>query len=240
MNCKEWWTQYNKDKLTLDFEYYNRTKEIQRSLQFNTDKNVTVIHHLRDTEEQRKYNDEHYELWGYNLDGTFEYSKYVIFVTHEEHVNIHRHSEETRNKISESLSNYWTIEKRAEYSKKISGDRNPFYGKHHTPGKFSGESNGMYGKHHTDEAKQQISEANKNKIVSQETRDKLSKSSSGENNGMYGKCHTEESVYKMQHSSGVELQRRASAAYKEYKSSGGNMKWQDFRREFFKENGKNL
>lgn len=236
MDCKEWWTQYNKDKSTLDFEYYNRTKEIQRSLQFNTDKNATVIHHLIDTEEQRKYNDEHYELWGYNLDGTFEYSEYVIFVTHEEHVNIHKHSEETRNKISESLSNYWTIEKRAEWSKKISGDRNPFYGKHHIPGKFSGKNNGMYGKHLSEEHKQAISEANKNKVVSEETRDKLSKAKSGEKNGMYGKRHTEEVLEKLKHSRGVMLQQQASVAYREHRENGGTMKWQDFRREFFRLN----
>ena len=36
-----------------------------------------VVHHRDDTEECCKYNEEHYELWGFNLDGTFEYGKYI-------------------------------------------------------------------------------------------------------------------------------------------------------------------
>ena len=104
MNQKEW-----KSSCKYDSKYiwYNKVKEIQRSLQYNPDHNAVVIHHLRDTEEQRKYNDEHYELWGHNLDSTFEYGKYVIFVTKEEHTNIHKHSEETRNKIRISSKKMW-------------------------------------------------------------------------------------------------------------------------------------
>ena len=230
MNCKEWWNQCNKDKSILDFTYYNKAKEIRISLQYNKDPNATVIHHLRDTEEQRKYNDEHYEMWGFNEDGTFEYGKYVIFVTKEEHTNIHRHSDETRNKISEALNNYWTVEKRAEWSKKISGNKNPFYGKHHSPGKLSGKNNGMYGKHLSEEARKAISEANKNKVVSEETRNKLSITSSGERNGMYGKRPPDGCWNRAK-----ELQEQASIAYRKYKEDGGDMKWQDFRREFMKE-----
>ena len=48
-----------------------------------------MVHHRDDTEETRKYNDEHYELWGFNEDGTFEYGKYVLFVTQSEHNTIH-------------------------------------------------------------------------------------------------------------------------------------------------------
>ena len=242
MNCKEWWNQCNKDKSILNFAYYNSTKELQRSLLYNSDQNATIIHHLRDTEEQRKYNDEHYELWSFNLDGTFEYGKYVIFVTHEEHTNIHAHLYETRSKISESLNNYWTIEKRAEWSKKMSGNGNPFYGKHHsqeTKEKLSGENNGMYGKHLSEQARKAISEANKNKVVSEETRKKLSLAVSGEKNGMYGKHPSEESLNKMRNSTGVELQKKASIAYRKYKEDGGDMKWQDFRRKFMKEHRTN-
>lgn len=61
-----------------------------------------MIHRILDTEEQRKYNNEHYELWGYNLDGTFEYGKYVIFVTKSEPRLLHKHSDETKKKISEN------------------------------------------------------------------------------------------------------------------------------------------
>lgn len=40
----------------------------------------------------------------------FEYGKYIVFVTHEEHSAIHTASEETREKISESVSNLWKAE----------------------------------------------------------------------------------------------------------------------------------
>jgi hypothetical protein len=231
MNCKEWHCLKYASYETISWDYYNKTRKIQKSLQYNSNPEAKIIHHLRDTEEQRKYNDEHYELWGHNLDGSFEYGKYVIFVTKEEHHHIHSCSEETRKKISKSIRRYWTAEKRAEWSNKMSGSGNSFYGKHHTPGKLSGENNGMYGKHLSEEARKAISEANKNKIVSEETRKKLSEASSGERNGMYGRKPKPGQWLRS-----VELQKLASIAYKEYKASGGVMKWQDFRREFFIEN----
>ena len=65
MNQKEWKiSEQYKDK----FKWYNKTRKIQKSLQYNQDINAKIIHHLRDTEEQRKYNDEHYELWGFEID----------------------------------------------------------------------------------------------------------------------------------------------------------------------------
>ena len=63
-----------------------------------------VVHHRDDTEETYKYNTEHYERWGCNEDGTFEYGKYVIFMTSAEHNKYHHTnksvSEETRAKMS--------------------------------------------------------------------------------------------------------------------------------------------
>ena len=50
---------------------------------------ICVVHHRDDTEECRKYNEEHYELWGFNLDGTFEYGKYIVFMTMSEHMRYH-------------------------------------------------------------------------------------------------------------------------------------------------------
>ena len=92
------------EKYPGKYVYYNKTRKLQKSLIYNEDKNATVIHHLRDTEEQRNYNDTHYELWGFEIDENgeehFEYGKYVIFVTKEEHTKIHSMSEETRKKIS--------------------------------------------------------------------------------------------------------------------------------------------
>ena len=252
MNCKEWWALCSKSKSLVDFTYYNRTRNIQRSLQYNSDPSAAVIHHLRDTEEQRKYNNEHYELWGHNLDGTFEYGKYVIFVTEKEHGKIHGESEETRKKksianmghpVSDetkkkiSIANTgktWSEDKKKERSVKLTGEGNPFYGKHHSQETkekyFTGENNPMYGKHLSDKAKKAISEANKNKVVSDETRKKLSVAVSCERNGMYGKRPPEGCWNRAK-----ELQEQASVAYRKYKEDGGSMKWQDFRREFMKE-----
>lgn len=100
MNFYEW---KKSDRYDGKFYWRNRAIAIRLSLKYNPNPEAKVIHHLRDTEEQRKYNDEHYEYWGFNQDGTFEYGKYVIFVTKEEHTEIHRHSEETRKKMSDSL-----------------------------------------------------------------------------------------------------------------------------------------
>lgn len=108
MNIKEW--QKACEDGWAPRKYDNLCRSEQRSLKHNPDPNAPVRHHLRDTEEQRKYNDEHYELWGHNLDGTFEYGKYVIFVTEEEHLEIHHLSEETRKRISESNKANYTDE----------------------------------------------------------------------------------------------------------------------------------
>lgn len=101
MNRKEW------DKACKDGwaprRYDNASREIQKSLEYNQNPEATVRHHLRDTEEQRKYNDEHYELWGFEIDEDgnehFEYGKYMIFVTKEEHLAIHHVCDDTKQKI---------------------------------------------------------------------------------------------------------------------------------------------
>lgn len=102
MNQKTWKDYCNTNKSLIDFSFYNRVRNIQKSFHHNPDPNAVVIHHLRDTEEQRKYNDEHYELWGFEIDENgneyFEYGKYVVFITKEEHTEIHKLSEETKKK----------------------------------------------------------------------------------------------------------------------------------------------
>ena len=182
---------------------------------------ATVRHHLMDTPEQIEYNKNHYEMWGHNLDGTFEYGKYMIFVTPEEHSKIHSKSEITRKKISEANKG------------RLVGENNPFYGKHHTEesinkireaqeqywteekrleqsNKLSGENSPWYGRHHTDETKEKISNAKKGvpmsaehkanwvkSIQSEETREKLRNSHLGDKNPMYGKHPSEETRKKL-------------------------------------------
>ena len=110
MNSKEWKELCSIDHKTAYF-WYNKVKRILKSKEFesleNCDKDARVIHHLRDTEEQRKYNDEHYEMFGIEIDANgnehFEYGKYVVFWTKAHHDEYHSGSEETRKKRSESL-----------------------------------------------------------------------------------------------------------------------------------------
>lgn len=210
MNIKEW-------KLCDDtgkFEWYNKTRKIQRYLQYNTDPSATVIHHLRDTEEQRKYNDEHYELWGHNLDGSFEYGKYVIFVTKEEHTEIHKCSEETRNKIKES----WTDDKRQTVSKKLLASNNP-----------------NYGKHLSEDVKEKIRESNKGKLRSEETRKRISESKkgvfAGSKNPFYGKSHTDE-VKSLLSTAAKDQFKEVKVIYHRYKDDGGVLQWNDFRKHY--------
>ena len=66
MNQKEW-REFCKINRSKAYYLYNKVTKKRLSKEFEsdsrTDKDARVIHHLRDTEEQRKYNDEHYELW---------------------------------------------------------------------------------------------------------------------------------------------------------------------------------
>lgn len=211
MNWKEWQTAIKDDYMSVDHTWEWKCKKLQQSLKYNSNPKATTKHHLRDTEEQRKYNDEHYELWGFEIDEDgnehFEYGKYIIFMTQEEHNRLHAESEETRKKKSESLK----------------GEKNPMYGKpgtrlgakHTDASKLKdsaahiGERNGMYGTHHTDESKYKISKASKDRWADESYRQhmsdvmkdrefseehcrKLSESKCGEKNPMYGKHHTEE------------------------------------------------
>lgn len=60
----------------------------------------------------------------------------------------YKHSEETRKKISEHHAD-------------VSGEKNPFYGRHHSEEtliKFRGENNPFYGKKHSEESRKKISE----------------------------------------------------------------------------------
>jgi len=99
-----------------------------------------------------------------------------------------KHSEETKQKISESKT----------------GEKNHWYGKTHTEEtkqKMSeaqlGEKSHWYGKMHTEEIKQKISEALLGKTASDETKQKMSEAQLGEKHPMWGKHHTDETKQKM-------------------------------------------
>ena len=246
MNQKEW-------KESLDccdkHLWYNKTRKIQRSLQFNEDKTATVIHHLRDTEEQRKYNDDHYELWGFEIDEDgnehFAYGKYVIFVTKEEHAEIHKRSEETKMKISEAtkaamLSKEVRYKIRAVHTGKKLSEEHKKKIMNSMPD-VRGENNPMYGRHLSEEHKKKISESEKGKITSEYTKKKQSESKLGEKNPMYGKHLSDSHKHAISNKlsgrkKSEEARNNSKAAIREmsdkyfkYKEDGGTLNWNEFK-----------
>lgn len=103
-------------------KWESKVRKLQKSLNYNSDPNARCIHHLQDTEEQIRYNDEHYEYFGFNQDGTFEYGKYVIFVTEEWHNNYHHNSKLTRQRISHGNKQVWQRNGYREYMSKVHSD----------------------------------------------------------------------------------------------------------------------
>lgn len=195
MNRKQW-KEFCKTDPKEAYFWYNKARKKLISKEFEsderTDRDAKVIHHLQDTEEQRKYNDEHYELFGFELDEnggeSFEYGKYVLFWTKEHHNTYHHGSEITNKKRSESSKRSWTNERRAlatgkhmsaETKDKISlsmkavwandSERRQQYSE-----RFSGQSSPRYGISVSDETKKKISDAKTGHVTSDETREKLS------------------------------------------------------------------
>ena len=98
MNQKQWKTHIkNKDYVSTDFwKWRNLAVEY-----FNL-KPGYVIHHLRNTEEQCKFNDMYYERWGFDLNNQM---KYAVCITVAEHRKIHKAALDTRQRMSESAKN---------------------------------------------------------------------------------------------------------------------------------------
>lgn len=205
-------------------EYYNSKhkhyecyKQVQKLLKnWKTENNITercIVHHRDDTEECIKYNEEHYELWGFELDENnnlkFEYGKYVIFMTHIEHSSYHN-----------------------------AGENNPNYGKHHsaeTRAKMSashiGEKNWNYGKHLPIETCVKISASHIGKHHTEETRAKMSASKIGEKHWNYGKHRSDETKAKLSTAGkGKHDLTHIEFLYNTYKNNGGEKKWNEFQK----------
>lgn len=192
MNRKEWLKAC--DEGWAPRRYDNASREIQRMLKYNSNPNATTRHHLMNTPEQIEYNTNHYEMWGFNEDGTFEYGKYIIFCTEEEHHSVwhnvsgennpmygKHHTEETRQRLKVLNSHEASDELRKIRSENAKDEKNPMYGKHHTDesrekisNSLSGENHPMYGKHFSKDHNEAISNSLKGKKKTDEHRLRLS------------------------------------------------------------------
>jgi len=103
---------------------------------------------------------------------------------------------------------YETLKK--EYSKSMSGENNPQFGKkgtrlgsiasYETRAKMSKAHSNRIRKPHSKETKQKMSESGKNKIFTKEHKINISKANSGKNHPLYGKLHSKETKQKMSES----------------------------------------
>lgn len=134
-----------------------KRKATQYLHQWMAQNNLTgdyIIHHRDDNDEVRAYNKANYKLWGHNLDGTFEYGRYVVFMTRSEHMRHHR------------TGAHLTEEQKRHLSEINSGEKHPKFGTHHseeTRKKLSeqklGSKNPMYQKDFTEEHRKHLRES---------------------------------------------------------------------------------
>lgn len=221
--------EYYNSKILYKNEEYKYARKLLKEWQCaNNIEQECVIHHRDDTEECRKYNEEHYERWGIDENGEFTEGKYVKFMTRSAHTTYHHKgkilSEETRQKISDAhTGKSFTEETKQKLSKANSGENNPMFGVH----RF-GSANPFYGKKHSAETKQKLSDHFKGKPISEETRQKISNAIKGENHPMYGKSPTPESIAKNRESN-IKLAKSIKYLYDVYKKNGGCLSWNGFR-----------
>jgi hypothetical protein len=132
-----------------------------------------VIHHLMDTEEQRKYNNKHYERWGIDENGEFIEGKYVAFLTRSEHASYHmKHNNpmfnpNSRKKVSDSKKGVKLSQEHCDHLSEAHKG-NPRLG-------------------WTEDTLRQVSESNKRTWSDPQLRKQLSDARKGSNNPMYGK-----------------------------------------------------
>ena len=165
-------------------EYYSRGNNAQNKYWRYTQKllkewmaknNITepcVVHHIDNEPDAIKYNNEHYELWGHEIDENgnlkFEFGKYVQFMTRVEHSRYHN-----------------TGEKNHRYGIPLSEDHK------------NKISLAKIGKHHSDETRKKISITKTGKPLSDECKKKLSLMNTGNGNPMWGKHHSAETIEKI-------------------------------------------
>lgn len=119
MNMKQWKESVNNQSWDDRNEFwYWRNKAVEY---FNLKKGE-VIHHLMDTDEQKRFNREHYERWGFDFDGTM---KYCVKMTKEEHDAYHvslrkgkRNTPEHNKHVSESLKKLYATPEGKEIQKR--------------------------------------------------------------------------------------------------------------------------
>ena len=168
----------------------------------NLQKNTHNIHLKRSIE---KYGIENFEIdkefkTAYSKDELDYLEKYYIikFDSINNGYNLReggsngKFSEESKLKMSENrkgnkccwYGRHHSDETKQLLSKINSGENHPFYGKHHSEESknkikesTTGKNNHFYGKHHTEYTKKILSEKHKGKIISTETRNKMSESS---------------------------------------------------------------
>lgn len=121
MNRQDWCN----NSIKHDHSFHKKAQTMCRK--WKQDNGITctcVVHHRDDNDEVRAYNEAHYELWGFNEDGTFEYGKYVLFMTRSEHRTHHN-----LGKQNPSCTHPYSEERRKRISQRMSGEGNPMYGK---------------------------------------------------------------------------------------------------------------
>lgn len=242
MNIKEW--QNACEEGLAPRRYDNASREIQKSLQYNNDPNATVRHHLRDTEEQRKYNDEHYELWGFEIDEDgnehFEYGKYVIFVTKEEHAEIHKCSEETRKKRSKSMISYCSNENVREHRREVAinmwQDENY---RNNWKNSLSYKTDQHYIENQSKATKAMWQDdLYRNKVINS-IREWSTSDSIRQKRSENAKVLWQDEKYREKRLAKLkETNSKYSNLYKEYKNNGGTLSWNEFRKSINKHNNK--
>ena len=97
-----------------------------------------------------------------------------------------KYDDDYKKKLAASVSNSWTDERKAEWSKRISGENNPMYGyepseeyRNACSERYSGKGNPMYGKTHSEETRRKISDKSKGRPVTQEAKEKISTAMKG-------------------------------------------------------------